>query len=270
MSATADRPDTATPERVEVRAQLLGARIAIRELEGWPPVATSPLTFPGRERGYFVLLRFGALVSVDADPVEAAEVLERVRALLVDPEPVRAEEHAEVRLVSGAPEGPLPDGDLQLRRLDPERAQVVANVLAKSAALAYYEQRVAAVFDRVEALAAQLRDATVPASSRDLLRQIGEVLLIQTRMVGRVEIGEKPEITWDDPELDRLWGRLALEYELADRDRALSRKLVLISDVAGTYLELLDTRKSVRLEWYIIILIAVEIVIILWDYFVGL
>ena len=38
-------------------------------------------------------------------------------------------------------------------------------------------------------------------------------------------------------------------------------------DVAGTYLELLDTRKSVRLEWYIIILIAIEIVLFLWDLF---
>ncbi len=133
--------------------------------------------------------------------------------------------------------------------------------------LSHYEERVAAVFDRVEALAVQLREATVPASSRELLRQIGETLLIRTRMVGRVEVSEKPEITWDDPELDRLYGRLALEYELADRDRALTRELALVSDVAGTYLELLDTRKSVRLEWYIIILIAIEIVLFLWDLF---
>ena len=125
----------------------------------------------------------------------------------------------------------------------------------------------AGVFDQVEGLALQLRDASVPVTSRELLRQIGEALLIRTRTVGRVEIGEKPEITWDNPELDRLYGRLALEYELADRDRALSRKLELISDVASTHLELLDTRKSVRLEWYIIVLIAAEIVLFLWQLF---
>ena len=43
------------------------------------------------------------------------------------------------------------------------------------------------------------------------------------RMVGRVEVAEKPEIVWDDPRLDRLYERLATEYELRDRDRALSR-----------------------------------------------
>ncbi|MGD8320435.1 MAG: hypothetical protein PVJ02_08275, partial [Gemmatimonadota bacterium] len=58
---------------------------------------------------------------------------------------------------------------------------------------------------------------------------------------------------------------LAREYELAERDRALSRKLEIISDVAETYLELLDTRKSLRLEWYIVILILIEIVLFLWQ-----
>jgi uncharacterized Rmd1/YagE family protein len=105
----------------------------------------------------------------------------------------------------------------------------------------------------------------VPASGKDLVREIGEVMLIRTRMVGRVEVSEKPEITWDDSELDRLYERLATEFELRDRDRALSRKLELISDVASTYLELLDTRKSRRLEWYIVILILVEIVLFVWE-----
>jgi uncharacterized Rmd1/YagE family protein len=258
---------SSNPTRMRATAHLLGGRVTLREVEGWPTVATAPLTLPGREGGYFVLFRFGALVEIGAEPQEAAALLERVRGLVVDPEPVRMEEVADIRIDTEGAEGPLPDGDVQLRKLDPERTQVVANILAKSAVLSHYEERVAAVFDRVETLAVQLRDGTVPASSRELLRQIGETLLIQTRMVGRVEVSEKPEITWDDPELDRLYGRLALEYELADRDRALTRKLALVSDVAGTYLELLDTRKSVRLEWYIIILIAIEIVLFIWELF---
>lgn len=255
------------PTRLRAHAHLVGGRVTLRELAPWETAATSPLTLPGRGGGYFVVLRFGALVAIGADPEETAELLARLRALAVEPEHVTMDETADIRLDAEGQEGVLPEGDIRLRGLDTGRAQVIANILAKSAALAHYEERVAAVFDQVEALAAQLRDATVPASGKVLLRQIGETLLIRTRMVGRVEVGEKPEITWDDPELDRLYGRLALEYELADRDRALSRKLSLISEVAGTYLELLDTRKSVRLEWYIIVLIAVEIVLILWEYF---
>lgn len=254
-------------EPLRARAHLLGGRVILREVEGWSAVATSPLTLAGRAGGYFVLFRFGALVDIGADPPEAAKLLEHVRGLAIDPEHAHMEETADIRLDPDGTEGVPPDGEIRLRKLDPERAQVIANVLAKSAVLSHYEERVAAVFDQVETLAVQLRDATVPASSRELLRQIGETLLIQTRMVGRVEVSEKPEITWEDPELDRLYSRLAIEYELADRDRALTRKLALVTDVAGTYLELLDTRKSVRLEWYIILLIAIEIVLFMWELF---
>jgi uncharacterized Rmd1/YagE family protein len=90
---------------------------------------------------------------------------------------------------------------------------------------------------------------------------------VQTQTVGRVEVTEKPEITWDRPDLDRLYERLSLEYELRDRDRALTRKLEFISDTAQIYLDLLDAQKSLRLEWYIVILILVEIVLIVYDIF---
>lgn len=251
---------------LEARAVHLGGRLRVRDVPGHMPVAEAPFTFPGREGGFFVVLRFGALVSLGTSSEEEAEILELLRSLVESPEPTLGEERADVRVDADLPEGAGVDGSLQIRILDTGRAQVLANVLAKSAVLGHYEERVAGVFDRVERLALQLREASAPESDRDLLREIGEALLMRTRMVGRLEVAEKPEITWDDPELDRLYERLAIEFELADRDRALSRKLEIVSDVAETYLELIDTRKSVRLEWYIIILIAVEIVFfVAWE-----
>jgi uncharacterized Rmd1/YagE family protein len=127
---------------------------------------------------------------------------------------------------------------------------------------------VAKEFDRVEGLAHSLGRGVRPARPKELLREIGSVLLIQTSTVGRVEIAEKPEMAWDDPELDRLYERLSVEYELRDRDSALTRKLELISRTAEMYLELLHNRRSLRVEWYIVFLIAVEIVLILYDIFV--
>lgn len=246
------------------RARYLGGRLQIRDLEGWQTLATSPLTFAGRVRGFFVVFRFGAVVGVGTDPADMQEMEEVLREKVVDPTPTRGEERALIRIIDEGREGIGPDGEILLRELDAARAQVVANVLAKSAALGHYEEEVAKVFDHVEGLAIKLRDGAGPASGRELLKQIGNSLLIQTHMVGRVEVSEKPEHTWEEPELDRLYLGIAHEYELADRDRALSRKLELISDVAGTYLELVDTRKSLRVEWYIVILIVVEIVFLLW------
>jgi len=66
-------------------------------------------------------------------------------------------------------------------------------------------------------------------------------------------------LTWDNPQLDKFYQRLAAEYELHDRDLILSRKLELLWRIAESYLDILNNRQGHRLEWYIIILIMIEI-----------
>ena len=141
-----------------------------------------------------------------------------------------------------------------------EHLQLIADVLAKSLVLARYETVMAGMFDRIEPLAAELRArGRVNARGRVLLRQIGVVLGIQHRMVGRAETAEKPELLWDHPELERLHLHLAEEYELRERDRALDRKLDLAGRTVETLLGLVQARSSLRVEWYIVALILAEL-----------
>jgi required for meiotic nuclear division protein 1 len=83
-------------------------------------------------------------------------------------------------------------------------------------------------------------------------------------MVGRVEVEEKPDVLWDHPELERLYARLEDEYEVVERSRAMERKLALISETAGTLIELVHNQRSLRLEWYIIGLIGLELLLSLY------
>jgi uncharacterized Rmd1/YagE family protein len=129
--------------------------------------------------------------------------------------------------------------------------------------LAHYEKAVASTFERFENLIERLRQGLSPRNGQDVINEVGKALTILTRTVGRVEITEKPDLTWDSPHLDRLYQRLASEYELHDRDLILSRKLDLLWRIAETYLDLLNNRQGHRLEWYIIILILIEIALTL-------
>jgi uncharacterized Rmd1/YagE family protein len=142
----------------------------------------------------------------------------------------------------------------------------VADVLARSAFLAHFESRLSSSIDRLEPLAEQLRRrGSVGLRSRRLLEELGEVLVSEMRMVGRVEVSEKPERIWDRPDLDALYVRLADEYELESRDRAVTRKLELLGRSTNTFLEMLATRRSLHVEWYIVILILLEILILVYD-----
>ena len=76
---------------------------------------------------------------------------------------------------------------------------------------------------------------------------------------------EKPELLWEHPELERLYHRLEGEYELSERHMALERKLDLLSKTAETLLGLLSTKRSLRVEWYIVILIVFEILLTLYE-----
>ncbi len=253
---------------IAARAWLLGTRLDVRGLErAETPAAVAPLTLRCGERGYAVVFRFGAVVFVDVSPAEQADFTEKLAPLVDGRFEDPATEEAEIRLDTESGDRVDASGTLVLRDPSVARMQVVADVLAKSAVLTHYEERVAGVFDRVERLARELSCGTSPARGRDLLREIGSVLSIQTQTVGRVEVAEKPEITWDEPELDRFYERLATEYELGDRDQALSRKLELVATTAQTHLDLLQNRQFLRVEWYIAILIAMGIAVFLYDIF---
>jgi uncharacterized Rmd1/YagE family protein len=260
---------TPAAETLEARAWLLGERIDVRQLERGETLGLSPLTVRAGEGGQAVIFRFGAVVFFGVTAVDQAAFLDKLRAFVRGPFAEPGSESADLRVDPEAGDRIDAAGTLVLRAPSIERLQVVAEVLAKSAVLSHYEERVARVFDRVEALAEALGRGERPRRGADLVREIGSVLLIQARTVGRAELTEKPEITWDRPELDRFYEHLALEYELRDRDLALTRKLDVVSRTAETYLGLLQNRRSLRVEWYIVILILVEIVLTLYAMFVG-
>lgn len=249
-----------------VRALLLGERLDTRRFEQKQALATTPLTIRCGRKGTAVLLRYGVCAFFDVTAEEEAHFLADLNRLVSEalPEPVREETHIDV--VPGSTEHVDPDGTIVLAELTPERMQIVADVLAKDVMLEHYEVKIAKVFDSVEPLAARLKTSgfrDYPAKT--LLSQIGDVLLTQHRMVGRAEVLEKPEVLWNLPELEGLFGRLEREYEIRERSRALERKLEVVSDTAETLLDLVHTRRSLRVEWYIVLLIVFEILLSLYE-----
>jgi uncharacterized Rmd1/YagE family protein len=256
---------------VRVRALLVGKRIDLRALQRGSELAGQPVAVAAGEKGLAVLFRYGAVVTFHLQPVEQAAFLKSLHSVVGDPFETAETEEADIVIDDSAAqsEGVDGSGNIRLQRVTMDRLFVVADVLAKSVILAYDENRVAAVFDRIEPVAERLHRAGRTVSVKDLLGHIADVLITQHRMVGRVEVTEKPELVWDRSDMERLYVRLREEYELTERDRALSRKLELISQTATTSLGLVQAQRSLRVEWYIVILIVVEIFLTLYNMFVA-
>jgi uncharacterized Rmd1/YagE family protein len=149
-----------------------------------------------------------------------------------------------------------------LKSVTPEHVMVIADALAKSVILARDEREVGAVIDRIEPMARELAEkGRTPGDQKAILKLIGNALLVQHRVSGRVAVADKPDAVWDRPDLERLYGRLQEEYELPERAEALTRKLQVISDTAEVLSDMIDTRRSLRLEFAVVLLIVFEIVL---------
>jgi len=254
--------------RVRARAVAVGERIDTRSLERGRALDLSPLVVAAGERGAAVIFRYGAVVFFDLKPVEQAWFLETLAPFVQGAFADAESEEVELVIDTDQEGHAAADGTLALRDMTLARLEIVAQILGKSVVMAQYELLVKEVFEQVEPLAEALQKGRGDGvRGPALLRQIGSVLLTQARTVGRIEIAEKPEVTWDEPELERLYARLSEEYELRERDVALGRKLEVISKTAETLLDLLNNRRSLRVEWYIVILILFEIVLTLYDLF---
>lgn len=251
-----------------VRALQLGDGLEIKGLEREDSFSSNPLAFRTISGGTATLFKSGAVVFFGMTPVEEEDLIRGLGPRIIDPLDEREIETTQIVVKSGDEELIGSIGALQLKSADPKRLLLVAEALAVSVALAHDERRIARAFERIEPVATSLIKRQLPAGPKSaLLEQIGEALLIQKRLAGRVDLDEKPDVLWDHPELERLWVKLVDEYDLPARARAIERKLVVIRETADTITDLISTRTSHRLELYIIALIAIEIALGLFYHF---
>jgi uncharacterized Rmd1/YagE family protein len=255
--------DALTPAtRRRVRALLLSDRIDTSNLERNGVVSTVPLTYRHGKDGLVTVFRYGVVVLTGLAPMEEDEVLRGLSARLIRPVEPREEEIAHIAVVPEKDDQILPGGPITLKTLTPEHLVVIADALSKSVVLARDEREVSAVFELVEPFAWQLAEkGRTTGGRRAILKHIGNTLLVQHRLSGRVAVAEKPDVLWDRPDLERLYARLEDEYELKERAEALTRKLSVIAETAEVLTDIIDTRRSLRLEIVIVVLIAVELLI---------
>ena len=171
-------------EILTVRALLLGERLETRGLERDDTLATNPFTLRVGRHGTAFLFRYGVAVFARLSAIEEDEVLRSLRARVHEPLESPETDQIQVRVNRSGEDQIEPSGAVVIEAASLERLQIIANVLSKSLVLGHSEARIAGVFDRIEPLAVGLQRQGRPgAQARELLQQIGDVLLTQHRMV---------------------------------------------------------------------------------------
>jgi uncharacterized Rmd1/YagE family protein len=256
-------------DRTAAHALNVGDRINTAGFEG-ELLSAVPLAVRAGKTGVAVLFRYGVAVLIGLSTDEEARFLEGIAGRIGGKLAPYEEETAPIELTGGTEDQVPAGGPIQVRDMSPERFLVISDVLAKSVVLAHDERQVAKVFEVIEPFAREL--ATHGRTRRDrrgMLKLIGNALLVQHRVSGRVAVTEKPDALWDRPDLERLYARLEDEYELKERVDAINRKLEVVAETANALADIIDTRRSLRLELIVVLLIAFEIVITFYQIYAA-
>jgi uncharacterized Rmd1/YagE family protein len=256
------------PETFSVRALLVARRILLRRFPAESATAIAPLLFSQGEHGYVALFRYGVAVFVNFSPLEQRHLIDQTLRPYLE-EPIEAGEEEILEVVIDPNQDERVQGEkVTLQERSNPRLQILVEVMARSVLLADYETRINQSFDTVEPLTLKLSRSWRPRMSSRLLQTIGTALATEHDMVGRAVVTEKPDLLWEHSELEGFYLMLENDFELRERDAALVRKINLVRGTAQISLELLHSRRSLRVEWYIVILILVEILLTLFDLFV--
>jgi uncharacterized Rmd1/YagE family protein len=152
-----------------------------------------------------------------------------------------------------------------------DRLLIIADVLAKSQVLSYHELQVGKSLEAIEPISHEMQTRGYPKGkrARQLLRNVATTLSTERNMAGQAEILDKPDFLWDAaPDLHGFFVRLEDEYELRERHSTLKEKLDLVYRTSEMMLNLMNSRHTLHVEWYIVILIVIDIAIHIFETYI--
>jgi uncharacterized Rmd1/YagE family protein len=93
-----------------------------------------------------------------------------------------------------------------------------------------------------------------------LYKMVASNNIIIINVLSKLGIFEGSDAAWDNADYNKTWEALRKDFEIENSFKDISLKLDIVKN-ARFFLEMAHNQKSTKLEWYIIILIAVEILI---------
>jgi len=145
-------------------------------------------------------------------------------------------------------------------------AEIVGMMLAESTALDYYEAIVEDLLIKINRLSKILKDkGKMLRTTEDLIQFIGLCLDMKQEIISSLYIVDSPDEIWEDMELNKLHRDLKSMFEIGTRYRGLEYKIKIIQESINVIVDLSKSKRETILEVTIILLIAFELIISIFN-----
>lgn len=198
------------------------------------------------------LLRHCAEDSDGEGSVAAMSVASDDYGVIVDPDAPEAVEFDHVRL----------------KQLTLEKVILVCHVVSQSVAIDHLDSQLKSTIRMFEDIYSGLaKRGRLVANGKTVFKVIGTSGGVANFILNRLALLDKPDITWEDREAETLYSNLRRMFELDDRFNAMRFELDHLRDSSDTIMGAMDARRAEALEIVIIVLIVMEIIMGLQDFF---
>jgi uncharacterized Rmd1/YagE family protein len=223
------------------------------------------LTVQATENRWIVVYDFGAVVLVgyteDDRKTILAQILEKTGP---EPHPPMQEELLVEIQPASTPQSLL--DRIIVPKLDAPTVELAALVVAQSAAMEYYEEDVDTLMNQVQLQMRTVEDSgSFRGGVRSLVKFIGSAANTRNQVASTLSLLETPLIVWEDPRLEGVYVGLRTTFEIEDRYRALEHRLGMVQDNLALLLDLVQQKRSFFLELSIAVMIALEIVLVVYQ-----
>jgi len=214
----------------------------------------------GRE---LFLFSFGVIVVQDCGPAELSDLQTYLASVAPDIQKVGSAKWSDDLMVEVDPESATEVGNerVVVPRLEGWVSEMVATVLARSVALERVESALDGAMDRFEERISELEQGRISQNDRQLAKDAARILRIEHESLSWLGLLDRPESAWNNSHAESFYDEIARVFEIPDRYGALRRKSEVLKDIDKTFSDLAHSRRSTRLEWIIIWLIAIELVL---------
>lgn len=210
----------------------------------------------------FHLFPFGSIVGVNLTLHEIKDILNYLKKFDKDlGGRLEFNFHDDFRLeIEEGSKTELTNDSIVVDKLMDHHLPVISTILAKSVALEKNEADTDLLLDEIEKVIEYLDKGHLNISDEKLAKLSSKILRYKFNTISYIMLLDKPDIAWNCEDAEQFYIMIADLFELHDRYETTKSKTEILMDITEVFSGLAHANRGTRLEWMIIILIAIEIV----------
>lgn len=218
------------------------------------------LIYETSQYSWFEIFDYGSVVFFGIEKTLQTDIINSIRKIGSLAVKELESEEIDIEVIPDSPTKALFD-KIIVNHINVDLAKIIMLNIAQSVALDYYIEQTNILLEQTSYLSYELQEkGSFSIKGKKLLKYIGTALNLKNRIARNLYIFDSPDITWDDRYLNDLHAQLNVELDIRIRYRSLQESLDIIQENLEIYKDINQHSDSSKLEWIIIILIAVEIV----------